>query len=175
MKFLLSIFFTFLCTLLFQTQPKCAPQREILINFPSVLLASVSTGLIPHCQKAIPLVGKYQTAELEKTTCLISTIITQVKGKYHYELLTSVKSFYGTLEVTKTQGGLSLKFNGLYYGNPDSPGIFKQTNSTGRNRAQILRGTFLDGKIVFQNYGNSLNDFIIFPECENKYIELVKS
>jgi hypothetical protein len=45
----------------------------------------------------------------------------------------------------------------------------------GDNPKDEVSGLFNNDTIVIQNYGNAMNQYIVFSECGTKYIELVRS
>lgn len=73
-----------------------------------------------------------------------------------------------------------LKNNMVYEvrrGNKKNSGKFSIVNEKGINYINIgkLQGTYKNDTITIQNYGNSLNDYMNFGECEAKYLIFVKN
>jgi len=67
----------------------------------------------------------------------------------------------------KKKGSLSVKYI-------DKSIFFQFENLYGEYTQKPITAEFIDRTIVIQNYGNAMNEFIRFSECDSKYIELHK-
>lgn len=90
--------------------------------------------------------------------CPATLTITLRDGNYLYGLKTNKRKQNGKLEISQTDGGTYLTFKGLLGARPKTE----------------IQGLYSDGKITIQNYGNSMNEYLRFKECDLKYIELTK-
>ena len=102
-------------------------------------------------------VGTYKTSD-ETSNCSIVLTVTSLKDGLHYAIKTNTREQGGRLEVTKSDSDVYLNFVGLLGSAPK----------------EEVSGQYIDNKIVIQNYGNSMNQYILFSECDMKYIELLK-
>ena len=90
--------------------------------------------------------------------CGMDLTITLKEGSYLYRIKTGKKKQSGKMEITQTDGGTYLTFKGLLGARPKTE----------------IQGLYSDNKITIQNYGNSMNEYLRFKECDLKYIELTK-
>lgn len=90
--------------------------------------------------------------------CRLDLTVTLKDGSYLYRFSTAKRKQNGKLEISQTDGGTYLTFKGLFGARPKTE----------------IQGLYSDGKIVIQNYGNSMNDYLRFKECDLKFIELEK-
>ena len=100
--------------------------------------------------------GTYKTND--EKSCPIEVIITSQNDGYRYKIKTSAREKEGRLEITKTGKEVYLKFIGLPGTKPNDE----------------IEGQFINNTIAIQNYGNSMNEYIQFGECDSKYFELLK-
>jgi len=99
--------------------------------------------------------GTYKTDTAKG--CLIELIITSDADGYHYKIKTSIREQEGLLAITKTDQEVYLTFTGLLGTEPKNE----------------IEGQYIDGKIVIQNFGSSMNEYLNFSECDIKYLELL--
>ena len=100
--------------------------------------------------------GTYKTDTAKD--CVIELIITSQSDGYHYKIKTSTREQEGLLEITKIEQEVYLKFIGLL----------------GTEPKDEIEGQYTNKTIVIQNYGNSMNQYLNFSECDIKYLELLK-
>lgn len=94
----------------------------------------------------------------KSTGCkIIITIIKEGSG-YKYAIAGDNTAYTGDITVTAEDGNNYLNFSGRIGDNPDNS----------------LRALFKNNTLTIQNYGNSINEFIYFKECDAKYLEFVK-
>ncbi|WP_299315550.1 hypothetical protein [uncultured Aquimarina sp.] len=76
-----------------------------------------------------------------------------------YEIRTQHQDKRGTIEIKKEDKSIFFHFINLY------------------NKKYLdknVKAEFINNTIVIQNYGNDLNRYVRFDECDSKYIELKK-
>ncbi|GEM_PF-1443983 len=94
----------------------------------------------------------------DNNNCFIELLVTSNKDDFHYRIKTNKLEKEGRLEITKNENEVYFKFIGLF----------------GTEPKEEISGQYMDKKIVIQNYGNAMNEFTIFSECDMKYLELEK-
>lgn len=99
--------------------------------------------------------GAYKSND---SKCGLEVTITLKDGSYFYGFKTGKRKQNGKLEISQTDGGTYLSFKGLLGARPKTE----------------IQGLYSDNKITIQNYGNSMNEYLRFRECDLKYIELAK-
>ena len=101
--------------------------------------------------------GTYKTDTAKG--CLIELIITSQPDGYHYKIKTSLREQEGLLAITKSEEEVYLTFTGLL----------------GTEPKDEIEGQYIGHKIVIQNFGSSMNQYLNFSECDIKYLELIPS
>jgi len=101
--------------------------------------------------------GTYKTDTAKG--CLIALIISLKPDGYHYKIKTSIREQEGLLAINESEKGVYFKFIGLL----------------GTEPKDEIEGKYVDHRIVIQNYGNSMNEYLNFSECDIKYLELIPS
>ncbi|RTE64270.1 hypothetical protein EH243_18275 [Amphritea opalescens] len=96
---------------------------------------------------------------LEPESCNLVVGLSQEGDQLLYKVTTNARSAEGTL----MKRGQQIVFSGLHASK--SPGNLKIEVSA------LQQGDTL----TIQNYGNSMNPFTLFSECESKYLSLVKT
>ena len=96
---------------------------------------------------------------LEPASCNLVVGLSQEGNQQIYKVTTNARSAEGIF----IQKGQQIVFSGLYASK--SPGDSKIEVSA------LQQGDTL----TIQNYGNSMNSFTLFSECESKYLSLVKA
>lgn len=108
-------------------------------------------------ENALPDVsGKYKMPE---GTCGFELIITKEKEDYGYNMKgqNGIVDIYGKLTVSRE--------NGADYLNLTLPEGFS---------SKSVQALFENNTITIQNYGNSMNDYHHFKDCDDKYMEFKK-
>ncbi|WP_159092368.1 hypothetical protein [Aquimarina sp. Aq107] len=95
--------------------------------------------------------GKYQ---YKKDDCLLTINISNLV----YEIKTQNLQHTGELEIEYHDKSILFQFKELY----------------GEYPKRIITAEFINDTIVILNYGNAMNEFVRFSECDTKYIELKK-
>ena len=125
----------------------------------SLLLIFFITSFAGHATEKVAkeYLGTYKTAG--ESGCSMTIIITAQGDTYHYKIKTSAKVREGRLEVTKMGDEIYFRFSGLLGAKPKT----------------VIEGQYIDKQIVIQNDGNTMNKFLNFKECDEKYIEFSKT
>lgn len=101
--------------------------------------------------------GTYKSKDFKG--CPISLIITSGSDGYHYKIKIKTREKEGRLKILKEGSDVYLSFVGLI----------------GKKPKKEVEGQINGNSIVIQNYGNTMNEYLVFSECNNtKYIELSK-
>jgi hypothetical protein len=100
--------------------------------------------------------GTYKLSD-DQACDLVITIKKENNG-YTYSIGGKGVKSSGKLAVDKSDEQVYIVFNG--------------TLRSGDNAA--VEGIYFDGKIIIQNYGNSMNQYICFKKCDRKYLEFIK-
>lgn len=117
----------------------------------------ISFAVISGCS-VLPKSSFVYYKSLEPASCNLVVGLSQEGNQQIYKVTTNTRSAKGTF----TQKGQQIVFSGLYASK--SPGNVKIEVSA------LQQGDTL----TIQNYGNSMNSFTLFSECESKYLSLVK-
>jgi len=87
-------------------------------------------------------------------TCGITITVTKTNDGFNYNLKTPSVDFNGKLNVNDQAGTLYFNFEGKIDDNTDG-----------------FSGQYNEGKLTFENYGNAMNQYQLFDDCDSKYIE----
>ena len=108
-----------------------------------------------------------------------ATISADYSGVYKFSK--EGKDFSLTITLTKGSDGYKYYLTGEHY---DQEGIaiietHDETYLTfdgpiGNNKPKTVSGQIEGNVILIQNYGNSMNEYHFFVECDEKYMEFVK-
>ena len=101
-------------------------------------------------------IGTYKTNDPQ--SCPMEITITYQSDGYHYKIVTSAKKKEGRVKITKMDKEIYMSFVGLL----------------GKQPKTVVEGQYMDNSIVIQNYGNAMNKYLVFSECDAKYIELLR-
>ncbi len=96
---------------------------------------------------------------LEPSSCNLVVGLSQEGNQLVYKVKTNARSAKGTF----MKKGQQIVFSGLYAS--ESP----------RNSKIEVSALQQGDTLTIQNYGNSMNSFTLFSECESKYLSLVKT
>jgi hypothetical protein len=94
----------------------------------------------------------------EENSCQLSISITKDGQNYKYRILGDKLDCWGNLIVENVDGDLYFTFDG----------------QIAENKPKTVSAKFVDGSIIIQNYGNSMNEYNYFKQCEEKYLEFKK-
>ncbi|HPJ34263.1 MAG TPA: hypothetical protein PK358_05460 [Spirochaetota bacterium] len=99
--------------------------------------------------------GIYRLSDTE----ICDLTITVVKGSsgYNYTINGAGVSSSGKFTFNKDDSKTYIVFNG--------------TRRSGNN--EVVTGIWSDGKIIIQNYGNSMNRYVCFKKCDLKFLEFI--
>jgi hypothetical protein len=100
--------------------------------------------------------GHYKMGE---NTCGFELIITKGEGKYTYNIKgkNGIVDLFGDASVSNSDGTMSVSFT--------LPESFS---------SKTADGVYTENSITIQNYGNAENQFEIFKDCGEKYMEFKK-
>ena len=125
------------------------PKFELKKENGKWLISKIDCGYVP-----VDDTGVYQSTE---STCPMQLELSKTEGQYYFSLRTATRNQKGRIE--------------LLPGDPDPYFTLKGIKG---NTKSDLEFTIKDGTIAFQNYGNSMNEFLYFKECDAKYVTLNK-
>ena len=109
------------------------------------------------------IVGKYINSE--ETDCNLKLIITKSQEEYFYKLQMDNKVFEGKVDFSTEKDGNYIILKGIPWKDPSTMEDAPSSNE--------IEAQWDNGEISFQNYGNSMNYYVII-NCDAKYIVLVK-
>lgn len=113
--------------------------------------------LVTGCAKSPELSFVYYQSS-QSTSCNLVIGLSQGSNKFEYKVTTDTRTTTGNF-VKRAQ---QLTFSGLY------------ASKSGGN-SEIEVSALIDGDtLVIQNYGNSMNPFLLFAECDDKYLSLTR-
>jgi hypothetical protein len=101
--------------------------------------------------------GKYKMPE---NTCGFELIVTNENGNYSYNIKgkDGIVDIYGKLTLSDESGATYVNF------------ILPEMFPT-----KTTQGLLENNTITIQNYGNADNQFTLFEDCEDKYMEFIKN
>lgn len=120
--------------------------------------------------------GNYEFRK-EETSCKMNLTLYYQKNQLKYKLKTNTREFSddAEIELNEKKDGYYIRFKNIewseYLGGLDNEG-----EPIDKNIAipKNVSGTLYKDEIFIQNYGNSMNYYVVFKDCGEKYIELVK-
>ena len=114
--------------------------------------------VISGCSESSKLRFVYYKS-LEPASCNLVVGLSQKGNQLIYKVTTNARSAKGTF----MKRGQQIVFFGLY-----------ASESAGNSKIEVSALQQGD-MLTIQNYGNSMNSFTLFSECESKYFSLVKA
>jgi hypothetical protein len=90
----------------------------------------------------------------DTAVCAVSITIIEQAGGYRFE----AGNAHGQVQVIRQETDTYLVFKGLKGGDP----------------ADDVEAAWQDSMLVIQNYGNSMNQYLRFAQCDAKYLELLR-
>lgn len=111
------------------------------------------------------------------STCKMNLTLYYQKNQLKYKLETDSHEFSDDagIELNEKKDGYYIIFKNIewseYLGGLDNEG---EPLDKDLPLPQNVSGTLYKDEIIIQNYGNSMNYYVVFEECGEKYIELVK-
>ena len=95
---------------------------------------------------------------LVPTSCNLVVGLSQEDGQFEYKVTTDTRTAIGNFVKRDQQ----ITFSGLY-----------ASKSVGNSKIEV--SALIQGDaLVIQNFGNRMNPFTLFSECDDKYLSLVK-
>jgi hypothetical protein len=101
--------------------------------------------------------GVYKVSD--ENSCKLSITIIKEGQDYNYGILGEKLDYSGKLIVENIEDDIYFTFDG----------------QIAENKPKSVSAKFVDGSIMIQNYGNSMNKYNYFKQCEEKYLEFKKS
>ena len=101
--------------------------------------------------------GTYRLSD--KKICDLVITISIDGNDYIYAIKGNGFKSTGKLSFKNSDGEAYLDFNGTLRSGDKS----------------VVTGLYQDKRILIQNYGNSMNQYVCFKSCDSKYLEFVKS
>ena len=126
------------------------PKFELKKENGKWLISKIDCGYVP-----INYAGTYQSAD---SACPFQVDISKNDGLLAFSLRSTKRKQKGSIDLMPDNNGDYLVFKGL----------------KGDKGKSDLEMTYENGQLIFQNYGNSMNDFVYFKECDAKYVTLNK-
>ncbi len=134
-------------------------------------------------KKEIKPLPKYIVGQYCQKKCDFNIEITKNKGEYRYKLTIPNKTFRGKITFSRDEN-LYLTFEGIEYAedyfdielfeeDKEKEKGFEKLKKIGKRKVGF-QGLIDSDEITIQNYGNSMNYFVIFNHCSEKYILLKK-
>lgn len=132
--------------------------------------------------KLTDISGTYKSVSTEEETksCDLSVKITKIKGHYFYHFNIAGQLLKGkvTIKETKGQKEMLIVFEGIEWAEYEGD-ISKDIENDDREKPEMkipvgVGGNLLGKEITIQNYGNSMNYYVVFAACGQKYIKLIK-
>lgn len=126
---------------------------EHLLSSIYVLAFALVTGC---AQSPEPNFVYYQTSEPISYNLVVG--LSQENGRLEYKITTDTRTAMGNFVTS----GQEIIFSGLY-----------ASKSAGNSKIEMSALT-QDDSLVIQNFGNGVNPFALFSECDDKYISRVR-
>lgn len=120
--------------------------------------------------------GNYEFKK-EETICKMNLTLYYQKNQLKYKLKTNTREFSddAEIELNEKKDGYYITFKNIewseYLGGLDNEGEPIDKNLS---IPENVSGTLYKNEIIIQNYGNAMNYYVVFDECGEKYIELIK-
>jgi hypothetical protein len=126
--------------------------------------------------------GTYKSVPTEQETenCDLSVKITKTQGRYSYRFDIAGQVLKGkvTLKEIKGEKGMLIVFEGIkwaeYEGDISDDPEHEHKPKPEMKIPAGVGGKLLNNEITIQNYGNSMNYYVVFAACGQKYISLIK-
>jgi len=117
---------------------------------------SDSLSVTTEQKSAMDYSGVYTTSA--ESLCKITLTITKAAEEYSYQISMDKLNYTGKIIFEVTEGQTYLAFDG----------------QIGDNAPKTVSGQLMDGAIMIQNYGNSMNEYHYFKQCDEKFLEFKK-
>ena len=118
--------------------------------------------------------GKYRF-ENEDAKCKIELTLFYENGQLKYKMQTNTRTFADNAKISQENGTYHITFQNIKWS--ENLGYIDPEGSTPEKKLPLpteILATFRDNEIIFENYGNAENHFLILKECDTKYIFLTK-
>lgn len=137
------------------------------------LILTETDQLIPNLPKNVE--GTYTNTS--ETACSFKLSISKQENSYFYNILTAERALKGKVSFVRNIDAreVYIKFNGIKWA--EYNGAAKDEGEAEKFAIKIpigIEGVLNENEITIQNYGNSMNNYTKFDDCEDKYIVLRK-
>lgn len=111
-------------------------------------------------------------------SCNLSVKIEKLKDGFYYTLFLQDSVIKGKATVLKSEEGSDFKYmvtlEGIKWASYEGD-VSDEDKPHPQLKIPVgIEAGFSDNELVFQNYGNSMNSYTVFEQCNQKYIRLVK-
>lgn len=122
------------------------------------------------------LIGIYSSQD---SACNVIISITKIKDDYFYHFTSKSRKLKGKITFIRSlaENLVYINFIGIEWAEDDgdvSKDFDKENATPNKALPTVVQGLLDDGEIVIQNYGNAMNHYLKFGECDVKYISLKK-
>jgi len=93
-----------------------------------------------------------------ENTCQLTIAITKENQNFNYQIKGENLDCTGKLIIEDFEGEIYFTFDG----------------QIAENAPKVVSAKFVDNSIMVQNYGNSMNEYNYFKQCEEKFLEFKK-
>lgn len=125
----------------------------------------------PHKRKHHPICGRYKTSKELTDSCQLKLSIRKKGTGYRYRLRTFKQTYRGSAFCAASDP------DGFYFHLEKLPWCYNNgapNDTLPPPDRTDLRLYCTGDTLVFQNYGNVMNDFMILCECGPKFVELIR-
>jgi len=98
------------------------------------------------------------TYKADEPACTISITLSKSGEQYTYSIAEDKKQYTGNLSIEDSNGDIYFTFG----------------SEIGENKAGSLSAKYEENTLTIQNYGNAMNEFHFFKQCDLKYIVFTK-
>ena len=139
----------------------------ILVMFAVSISCAGSKNSVQNAKENKPVVSEKKQSEADYSgiyrltdskVCNIVITIKKDKNDYSYAINGSGVKSSGKLSVSRDGAETYLVFTGTKRGGDKT----------------AIEGAYSDNRIMIQNYGNSINQYICFKSCDAKFLEFIK-
>jgi hypothetical protein len=111
-------------------------------------------------------------------SCNLAVKIEKLKGGFYYTLSLQDSVINGKVSVLKSEEGSDFKYmvtlEGIKWASYEGD-VSDEDKPHPQLKIPVgIEAGFSDNELVFQNYGNSMNSYTVFEQCNQKYIRLIK-
>ncbi|MGY4385190.1 hypothetical protein ACVWYN_002226 [Pedobacter sp. UYP24] len=143
----------------------------------NVVYATKNRNLTKRYNERKNVEGYYVSEPMDGETenCALSVKIKNVKGQYFYAFNITGEIVHGKVKITKADDPkeLGIVFKGVKWAENNGY-VSRNAQNEKFKLPNAIEGVWSESGIMIQNYGNSMNNYLLFASCGQKYINLVK-